>query len=385
MTVKTFNSLDLNGKRVLIREDLNVPIRDGMITSDKRILAALPTIEAAIDANAAVLILSHLGRPTEGEFDKRYTLKPVADYLQRALKKPIRFESDYLSGVDVSPGEVVLFENVRFNVGEKACDDELSQKLASLCDIFVMDAFGTAHRAHASTVGVAEKATVAVAGPLLTKELTSLKQAFESPKAPIVAVVGGAKISSKLTLLERLIEKVDTLILGGGIANTFLKAKGVNIGASLYEEDLVDFAARLFEKAPEKLPLPSDVVVAKSCSEHAPAYTKSISDIASDDMILDIGPQTTTHFAEFIKQAQTIIWNGPVGVFEYAPFSFGTRGIAFAIAESGGYSVAGGGDTLAAVDKFNLSDEISYVSTGGGAFLQYLEGKPLPGVVVLDN
>lgn len=384
MSVLAIDDLDLGGKRVLIRQDLNVPIRDGLITSDKRIKASLPTIERLLEKNASVIILSHLGRPVEGEYDESLSLKPVCDYLEKALKRPVRFEKDYLSGLDITPGEVVLCENVRFLEGEKENSPELSKQLANLCDVFVMDAFGTAHRSHASTVGIAEFAPISAAGPLLLSELTHLARALKAPKPPIVAVVGGAKISTKLSLLENLIEKVDALILGGGIANTFLKASGVNIGSSLYEQKLVDFAAKLLSDAGDKIPLATDVVVSRSISECAPAYNKSVNDIASDDKILDIGPNTASLFCEKLCQAGTIIWNGPVGVFECAPFAFGTRSLALAIADSEAYSIAGGGDTLAAIDKYNLADSISYVSTGGGAFLSYLEGKKLPAVSALE-
>lgn len=384
MTLLAMNDVELSHKRVLIRQDLNVPIRDGLITSDKRIKASLPTLEALIEKEAKIIILSHLGRPNEGEFDEAYSLKPVKEYLEKALKRPIRFESEYIDGLEVAEGEIVLCENVRFLEGEKENSPELSEKLASLCDVFVMDAFGTSHRSHASTVGVAERAPIACAGPLLTSELDHLSKALKSPKPPIVAVVGGAKISTKLTLLENLLEKVDTLILGGGIANTFLKAKAINIGASLYEPKLVDFAHTLLEKHGDKIPLATDFVVSRSISECAPAYNKTASEIAPDDKILDIGPQTTSAFGEKLLEANTIIWNGPVGVFECAPFSFGTRSIALAIANSDAYSIAGGGDTLSAVDKYNLNQQISYVSTGGGAFLSYLEGKRLPAVAALE-
>jgi phosphoglycerate kinase len=360
------SDLDLKGKRVLIREDLNVPIRDGIITSDKRLMAALPTIKEAHEKGAAIILLSHLGRPNEWEYKPAFSLKPVATYLAKALGLPVRFEQDYLNGIDIAPGEIVLCENVRFNVGEKSNDEALSKQLAALSDIFVMDAFGTAHREHASTAGVAAFAPIAAAGPLLLTELAHLSKALKSPESPIVAVVGGAKISSKLTLLERLIEKVDTLILGGGIANTFLKARGVNIGASLYEHSLVDFAAKLIEKAGDKIPTVTDVVVSRQCNESAPAYNKAVSEIADDDMILDIGPNTIASFRQKIEAAKTVIWNGPLGVFECAPFAFGTRSIALAIAESDAFTIAGGGDTLSAIDQYNLSDQLSYISTGGG-------------------
>lgn len=378
-------SLDLQGKRVLIREDLNVPIRDGIITSDKRLLAALPTIKEAHEKGAIVILLSHLGRPTEGEYKSSFSLKPVAAYLEKALQHPVRFEQDYLEGLDTAPGDIILCENVRFNVGEKDNDEALSKKLASLCDIFVMDAFGTAHREQASTVGVAAHAPIACAGPLLMTELSNLSKALKSAESPIVAIVGGAKISSKLTLLERMIEKVDTLILGGGIANTFIKARGIDIGASLYEPGLVDFAKQLIDKAADKIPAITDVVVSRQCSETAPAYNKNVSEISEDDMILDIGPNTVATFKQKVEEAKTVIWNGPLGVFEFAPFSFGTRSIALAIAESNAFTIAGGGDTLSAIDQYNIGDQLSYVSTGGGAFLTYMEGKPLPAVSILKE
>lgn len=385
MTMLAMSSLDLTNKRVLIREDLNVPIRNGIITSDQRIQAALPTIRAALQQHAAVILLSHLGRPQEGVIDKKFSLELVAQYLSKELGQTVRLEDDYLNGVEVQPGEVILCENVRFNVGETSNDDELGKKLAALCDIFVMDAFGTAHRAHASTTAVAKYAKVACAGPLLQNELSHLAKAFKEPESPVIAVVGGAKVSTKLNLLAGLIDHVDTLILGGGIANTFLKASGFNIGASLYEYDLVKEARAMLDKAGDKIPLPTDVVVAKSCTETSAAYNKNIKDIAEDDLILDLGPQTIARYADKIQHARTIIWNGPMGVFECAPFSYGTRDIAIAIANSDAYSIAGGGDTLAAIDKFNLTKDISYISTGGGAFLEYIEGVPLPAVTVLDN
>ncbi len=385
MNMIAMSELDLNNKRVLIREDLNVPIRSGIITSDQRIQAALPTIKQALEQNAAVILMSHLSRPQEGFFEKKYSLKLVAEYLSKELKVTVRLESDYLDGVEVMPGEVVLCENVRFNVGENANDAALSKKLAALCDIFVMDAFGTAHRAHASTAGVAKYAPIACAGPLLLNELSHLSKAFKAPESPIIAVVGGAKVSSKLTLLAKLVTHVDTLIVGGGIANTFLKAQGYNIGASLYEHDLVDEAKALLDKYGDKIPLATDVVVAKSCTESSAAFNKNIKNIADDDLILDLGPQTITRFSDIIANAKTVIWNGPVGVFECAPFSYGTRDLAFAISQSDAYSIAGGGDTLAAIDKFNLAKEISYISTGGGAFLEYMEGAKLPSVKALEE
>ncbi|HAU3930428.1 TPA: phosphoglycerate kinase [Legionella pneumophila] len=388
MNLIKMSDIDLSGKRVLIREDLNVPIKDGMITSDQRLQAALPTIKSALDNGAAVIILSHLGRPEEGKYEKKFSLEPVADYLRKNLEYPVRFVKDYLSGVDVKPGELVVCENVRFNPGEKANDEALAKKLANLCDVFVMDAFGTAHRAQASTYGVAQYAPVAVAGPLLIRELEALNQVLKAPKKPIVAIVGGAKVSSKLSLLKQLVGMVDVLIPGGGIANTFLKAQGFEIGISLYEPDLLDEARHILILAKEKgcqIPLPTDVVVGKTFSETCPAFNKSLSNVAEDDMILDIGPETIRDYVDLIHEANTIIWNGPVGVFEFPQFAYGTRAIAIAIAESDAFSIAGGGDTLAAVDLYDLNQQISYISTGGGAFLECLEGKTLPAVAILQE
>ncbi|MBI2786471.1 MAG: phosphoglycerate kinase [Legionella longbeachae] len=388
MNLIQMSDIDLSGKRVLIREDLNVPIKDGIITSDQRLQAALPTLAAALAAGAAVMVLSHLGRPEEGKFEKRFSLEPIAKYLQQHLNYPVHFVSDYLNGVEVKPGELVVCENVRFNDGEKSNNKELAKKLASLCDVFVMDAFGTAHRAQASTYGVAQYASVAVAGPLLVRELSALKKALEAPKKPIIAIVGGAKVSSKLSLLRQLVCMVDYLIPGGGIANTFLKAQGFEIGVSLYEEDLLDEAREILQLAKEKgcnIPLPTDVVVGKSFSETCPAYNKSLHNVATDDMILDIGPMTVSEYVDIINKANTIIWNGPVGVFEFAQFAYGTRALAIAIAESNAFSIAGGGDTLAAIDLYDLNQQISYISTGGGAFLEYLEGKTLPAVAILQE
>lgn len=387
MNYITMKELNLANQRVLIREDLNVPIKDGMITSDQRLQAALPTLKLALEAGAAVIVLSHLGRPEEGHFDKRYSLAPVATYLQEQLAYPVRFVSEYLDGVEVNPGELVLCENVRFNVGEKANDMVLAKKLAALCDIFVMDAFGTAHRAQASTCGVAQYAPVAAAGPLLEKELTALEYVLKAPQKPILAIVGGAKISTKLSLLKEMVGLVDFLIPGGGIANTFLKAQGFEVGQSLCENSLLDEARIILQLAADKgckVFLPEDVVVGKSFSEHCPAYNKALAHIASDDMIMDIGPETIRHYVSVIEQAETIIWNGPVGVFEFPQFAYGTRALAIAIANSHAFSIAGGGDTLAAIDQYDLTSEISYISTGGGAFLECLEGKPLPAVAVLE-
>ena len=388
MSLIKMNELNLTNKRVLIREDLNVPIKDGLITSDQRLEAALPTLKMALDSGAAVIVLSHLGRPEEGKFEPRFSLQPVADYLAKNLSYPVRFVSDYLNGVAVKPGELVLCENVRFNVGEKANDDQLAKKLAALCDVFIMDAFGTAHRAHASTCGVAQYAPVAAAGPLLVKELEALEYVLKAPERPILTIVGGAKISSKLTLLREMVSSVDFLIPGGGLANTFLKAQGFEIGQSLYEESLVQEAHAILQLAEAKgcqVFLPVDVVVGKSFSESCPAYNKSLSHIASDDMIMDVGPETIRQYLHVIEQAKTIIWNGPVGVFEFPQFAYGTRALAIAIADSPAFSVAGGGDTLAAIDQYDLTGEIAYISTGGGAFLECLEGKTLPAVAVLEE
>ena len=388
MNLIKMSDVDLAGKRVLIREDLNVPIKGGMITSDQRLQAALPTINAALKAGAAVIVLSHLGRPKEGEFDPNFSLQPVADYLKDILTYPVRFVSDYLDGVAVQPGELVLCENVRFNAGEKDNDEALAKKLANLCDVFIMDAFGTAHRAQASTYGVAQYAPIAVAGPLLVNELEAISHALEAPEKPIVAIVGGAKVSSKLSLLRQMVGIVDYLIPGGGIANTFLKAQGFEIGVSLYEPDLLDEARDILRLAKEKgctIPLPTDVVVGKAFRESCPAYNKSLANVAIDDMILDIGPTTIGDYVDIIDLAKTIIWNGPVGVFEFAQFAYGTRALAIAIADSEAFSIAGGGDTLAAVDLYDLNQQISYISTGGGAFLECLEGKTLPAVAILQE
>lgn len=388
MAVKKMTDLDLAGRRVLIREDLNVPVADGAVASDQRIRAAVPTLEAALAGGAAVIVMSHLGRPTEGEYSEESSLAPVAARLGELLQREVRFERDYLSGgVAAAPGEVVLLENVRCNPGEKADEEKLSRQYASLCDVFVMDAFGTAHRAQASTHGVARFAPVACAGPLLVAELEALGRALESPARPMVAIIGGAKVSTKLTVLDALSGVVDQLIPGGGIANTFLAAAGVDVGRSLFEADLVDEAKRLMEHARGEggsIPIPSDVVVAAELSGDARASVKPVAQIAAGDMILDIGPQTAEHYAGLLKDAGTIVWNGPVGVFEYDQFGKGTEVIADAVAASGAFSIAGGGDTVAAMDKFGVTERISYVSTGGGAFLEFLEGKTLPAVAVLE-
>jgi phosphoglycerate kinase len=375
--------LDLSSKRVLIRQDLNVPIKDGEVTSDKRIQASLPTIVYAINAGAKVILTSHLGRPTAGEYEEKFSLEPVANYLTNLLGQEVKLVTDWLSGVDLEDGEVVLCENVRFNEGEKENDDELSKKIAALCDICVQDAFGTAHRAHASTHGVAKYAPTACAGPLLVGELEALGKALDSPARPLVAVVGGSKVSTKLTVLESLSKFVDQLVVGGGIANTFIAAKGHSVGQSLCEHDLIPTAKSLMEDC--EIPVPTDVVCGKEFSEFANAEVKDSSKLAADDLIFDIGPNSTKQLADIMRSAGTIVWNGPVGVFEFDQFAGGTECLANAIAESEAFSIAGGGDTLAAVDKYNIEDSISYISTGGGAFLEFLEGKKLPVVEILET
>ncbi len=389
MSVIKMTDLDLAGKRVLIRQDLNVPIKDGKVSSDKRIRASLPTLEHCIKAGARVMVMSHLGRPTEGEYSEEFSLKPVAEHLSGLLGSDVRLVKDYLDKApEVAEGEVVVLENVRFNVGEKKNDEALSKKYAALCDIYVMDAFGTAHRAQASTHGVGLFAPVACAGPLLAGELEALGKALDNPERPMAAIVGGSKVSTKLTVLDSLSKVVDQLIPGGGIANTFIAAEGHNVGKSLYEEDLIPEAKRLMEAAKAKggeIPVPTDVVVGKEFSEDAVATVKKVSDVADDDMIFDIGPETAARFAEMMKNAGTIVWNGPVGVFEFDQFGEGTKTLGMAIAESKAFSIAGGGDTLAAVDKYGIADRISYISTGGGAFLEFLEGKKLPAVEMLEQ
>ncbi|MDH3531527.1 MAG: phosphoglycerate kinase [Gammaproteobacteria bacterium] len=387
MSLVNMVDIDLAGKRVLIREDLNVPVTAGVITSDARIQAALPTIRAALDAHAAVMLMSHLGRPTEGNPEPAFSLQPVAERLGELLGRDVVLASDWIDGVDVEPGEVVLLENVRFLKGEKACEAALARRMAALCDVFVMDAFGTAHRAQASTYGVAEYAPVACAGPLLARELAALGKALTNPARPFVAIVGGSKVSTKLTVLDALAGMVDSLIVGGGIANTFIAAAGHTVGKSLHEPDMLD-TARLLAADKEgraDIPMPTDVVVANEFAADATPTTKSVSDVAADEMILDIGPQTAKRFAAVIAGAGTIIWNGPVGVFEFDAFGHGTRSLAEAIAASDAFSVAGGGDTLAAIDKYDVADGISYISTGGGAFLEFVEGKTLPAVAILEK
>ena len=388
MSIQRMVDLDLSGKRVLIRQDLNVPVKNGKVTSDLRIQASIPTIEKALSAGAAVMLLSHLGRPVEGQYDEASSLKPVAERLSALLGKPVRLEKDWLDGIAIAPGEVVLCENVRFNVGEEKNSDELGKKMAALCDVFVMDAFGTAHRAQASTHSVAKFAPVVCAGPLLASELDALGKALETPAKPLVAIVGGSKVSTKLTVLQSLSEKVDQLIVGGGIANTFIAAAGFPVGKSLYEADLIEEAQRLIaaaKKAGSDIPIPVDVVCAKEFSETAIATVKKVEDVEADDLILDIGPDTAKQYAELLKSAGTIVWNGPVGVFEIEQFSHGTQLLATAIAESKAFSIAGGGDTLAAIDKYGINDQVSYTSTGGGAFLEFLEGKELPAVAILKS
>ena len=389
MSVLKMTDLDLHGKRVLIRQDLNVPIKDGKVASDKRIVASLPTIEHAMNAGAKVMVMSHLGRPTEGEYDEQFSMIPVGEHMSALLGHNVEMVKDWVNGVgSMNNGDVVLCENVRFNAGEKKNDDELSKKMAALCDIYVMDAFGTAHRAQASTHGVAKYAPVACAGPLLAGELEALGKALDDPARPMAAIVGGSKVSTKLTVLESLSGVVDQLIPGGGIANTFIAASGFNVGKSLVEEDLIPEAKRLMEAARAKggeIPVPTDVVVGKEFSESAKAVVKKVEDVADDDMIFDIGPETAARFADMMKSAGTIVWNGPVGVFEFDQFGEGTRILGMAIADSDAFSIAGGGDTLAAVDKYNISDKVSYISTGGGAFLEFLEGKKLPAVAMLEE
>jgi phosphoglycerate kinase len=388
MSVIKMTDLDLAGKRVLIREDLNVPIKNGKVTSDIRIRASLSTLEYALNAGAKVMAMSHLGRPTEGEYDEQFSLAPVAAHLSTLLGREVRLAKDWLDGVDVEPGELVLCENVRFNKGEKKDNEELARKMAALCDVYVMDAFGTAHRAQASTHGVAKYAPVACAGTLLAAELDALGKALGDPARPMVAIVGGSKVSTKLTVLESLSQVVDKLIVGGGIANTFIAAAGHNVGKSLCENDLIPEAKRLTEAANAKggeIPVPTDVVCGKEFSESAAATLKTVDQVADDDMIFDVGPDTSARFAEILKSAGTIVWNGPVGVFEFDQFGAGTKSMAKAIAESDAFSIAGGGDTLAALDKYGIKDKVSYVSTGGGAFLEFLEGKKLPAVAMLEE
>lgn len=383
MSVIKMTDLDLAGKRVLIRSDLNVPVKDGKVTSDARIRASLPTIEAALKQGARVMVTSHLGRPTEGEYNEEFSLLPVVNYLKDHLKSPVRLAKDYLDGVDVAEGELVVLENVRFNKGEKKDDETLSKKYAALCDVYVMDAFGTAHRAQASTHGVGKFAPVACAGPLLSAELEALGKALGNPARPMVAIVGGSKVSTKLTVLDSLSKIADQLIVGGGIANTFVAAQGNNVGQSLYEPDLIPNAQKLLETC--DIPVPTDVRVATEFSETATATVKQANAIQDNEQILDMGDVSAERLAVILKNAKTILWNGPVGVFEFPNFRKGTEIVARAIADSDAFSIAGGGDTLAAIDLFGIADKISYISTGGGAFLEFVEGKPLPAVVMLEE
>ncbi|WP_431225155.1 phosphoglycerate kinase [Serratia sp. L9] len=383
MSVIKMTDLDLAGKRVLIRSDLNVPVKDGKVTSDARIRASLPTIEAALKQGARVMVTSHLGRPTEGEYNEEYSLLPVVNYLKEHMKSPVRLAKDYLEGVEVAEGELVVLENVRFNKGEKKDDETLSKKYAALCDVYVMDAFGTAHRAQASTHGVGKFAPVACAGPLLSAELEALGKALGNPARPMVAIVGGSKVSTKLTVLGSLSKIADQLIVGGGIANTFVAAQGHNVGKSLYEADLIPEAKKLLETC--DIPVPTDVRVATEFSETATATLKPASEIKDEEQILDLGDVSAERLAKILKEAKTILWNGPVGVFEFPNFRKGTEIVARAIADSEAFSIAGGGDTLAAIDLFGIADKISYISTGGGAFLEFVEGKQLPAVVMLEE
>jgi phosphoglycerate kinase len=386
--MKTLDQIDVKNKRVLIRADLNVPIRQGKVTSDARIKASLPTIRQALDAGAAVMVMSHLGRPEEGKFDAQYSLAPVAEKLSELLGEPCEVVTDWIDGVDAQPGKVVLLENVRFLKGEKANDDDLAKKMAALCDVFVMDAFATAHRAQASTEGVIRHAKTAVAGPLLAREVGALDKALANPARPLVAIVGGAKVSGKLEVLEALIERVDQLIVGGGIANTFLAAAGHRIGKSMYEADLVDKARALMAQAEKKgasIPLPTDVLTAERFHQDAHATLRDVERVHPEEMILDIGPESAGRLAEIIRGAGTVIWNGPVGVFEFESFHSGTQAIAHAVAGCKGFTLAGGGDTIAAIEKYHVADKIDYISTAGGAFLEYVEGKELPALKALKE
>lgn len=388
MSFKRLSDVDLSGKRVLIRCDLNVPVKDGKVTSDTRIRASVPTIRHCVEAGAKVMVMSHLGRPTEGEYSDEFSMKPVAERLSDLLGQPVQLVKAWLDGPAIGAGEVVVCENVRFNKGEKKDNEDLARKMASLCDVYVMDAFGTAHRAEASTHGVGQFAPVACAGLLLAAELDALGKALKSPARPMLAIVGGSKVSGKLEVLDSLSNLCDQLIVGGGIANTFIAAAGFPVGKSLYEADLIPEAKRLMEQAKIRggeIPVPTDVVTAKEFSESASATIKKVAEVAEDDLILDIGPETAARYAEIIKSAGTIVWNGPVGVFEIEQFSHGTQTVAKAVAESKGFSIAGGGDTLAAIDKYDIGNHVSYTSTGGGAFLEFLEGKKLPAVSMLES
>lgn len=385
MSILRMSDLDLAGQRVLIREDLNVPIADGKVASEQRLLAALPTLRAALEQGAAVMVTSHLGRPKEGQFSQADSLEPVAQRLSELLGRPVPLKRDWVDGVEVAPGELALLENCRMNVGEGSDDADLARRYAALCDVFVMDAFGTAHRAQASTHGVIRQAKVACGGPLLMAELDALARALQAPKRPLLAIVAGSKVSTKLELLGNLLDKVDHLIVGGGIANTFLAAQGLAMGKSLVETEMIDTAREILARAGERLLLPDDAVVAPTFAADAPAHIKAVNQIGPEDMILDIGPQTAARYADLIAKAGTVLWNGPVGVFEFDAFGEGTRALAQAIAASEAFSIAGGGDTLAAVDKYGVAEGISYISTGGGAFLEFCEGKTLPAVAALQS
>lgn len=386
--MKKMTDLNLAGKRLLIREDLNVPVENGKTTSDARIRAAIPTLKLALESGAAVMVMSHLGRPTEGKFEQEHSLQPVAESLSQLLGVSVPLQRDWLDGIDIKPGQIVLCENVRFNKGEKANDPALCKRMAALCDIFVMDAFGTAHRAEASTAGIAQFASTACGGPLLVRELDMLRKALDEPARPMVAIVGGSKVSTKLTVLQSLLDRVDQLIVGGGIANTFIAAAGHSVGKSLYEPDLIEEAKRLVGVAADRgtvIPVPVDVVVGKSFSAEAEAITRDVADVQDDELILDVGPRTAEIYADYMKEAGTIVWNGPLGVFEFDQFGSGTLTLAKAIAASDAFSLVGGGDSLAALDKYNLADRMSYLSTGGGAFLEFIEGKTLPAVAALES
>lgn len=388
MTILKMTDVDLNNKRVLIREDFNVPMENGKITSEARIQAALPTIQFALDKNAAIILISHLGRPAEGEFNSEFSLQSVAERLSQLLNKPVKFLRDWINGFSIKPGEIVLCENVRLQSGEKKNDAALAQKMAALCDVFVMDAFATAHRAEASTVGVAAYAPIACAGLLLSAELEALDKVLKNPKRPLVAVIGGSKVSTKLTVLENLLTKVDKLIVGGGMANTFLAARNLPIGKSLYEKDLIETTQQLWNSAKQRhveIIMPIDVIVATEISATANSEVRDVLHVKAEEIILDVGPKTAQHYAGILMSAGTILWNGPVGVFELAPFEQGTRSLSLAIAESPAFSIAGGGDTLAAIEKYHIADRVSYISTGGGAFLEFVEGKELPAVTVLQQ
>lgn len=388
MSFLTIKDVDLKGKKVLVRVDFNVPVKDGKVTSTVRIEAALPTINYILEQGGAVILMSHLGRPTEGEYEAQFSLEPVAKALESIINKPVKFVKDWLNGVDASAGEIIMCDNVRFNKGEKKSDDDLAKQIASLGDVFVMDAFATAHRAQASTYGVAKYIPVACAGFLVEGEIKALEKALKEPKKPMAAIVGGSKVSTKLSVLHNLLDKVETLVVGGGIANTFIKAQGHNVGISLYEEDLVAEAQDIFKKANEKgikIPVPVDVRVAKEFSETAEAVIKDVSDVADDEMIMDIGPKSEENLTKLLKSSNTILWNGPLGVFEFDNFGNGTKALSLAIADSEGFSVAGGGDTIAAIEKYNIKDKVSYISTAGGAFLEFLEDKKLPAIEILKE